>query len=206
MRTVITITPAATFPVTVLDVRLMLNLEIADDDELIADLIRASCDTVRQYLRRSLHPETLELRMDGFPGYDESRELALGPGMHVVSIPWLENGNGRAIDLPFGPVSSVESITTYGRDNAATVMDVAAYEHDRRRVYLNEGYSWPVSLRRMDSVAIRYVSGEVEVPASIKAGIMQHVAAMYECRDGCDIPEAAKALLATYRRLDPMGF
>ena len=205
-RTATIITPPASYGVSVADMEDFLKLESGDDTDLLEVFIAASYDAIRQYLRRSIITETLEVRMDGFPGYDDSRELALGPGVHEVSIPWLTNGSGASIDLPFGPVQSITSVTTYGRDNAAAVFDAGQYEHDASRVYLNESASWPVNLRRRDAVAIRYVSGDAEPPAAIIQAIKQHVAMMYECREGCDLPAACKAILAGYRRLDPMGF
>lgn len=205
-RTVEIITPPASLPVTAADMEAFLGLQAGIDTAMLTAFIDAACDGIRQYLRRSLVAETLELRMDGFPGYDESAELALGPGMHVVSIPYLTNRGGSVVDLPFGPVASIISITTYGRDNAASVFPASQYEYDASRVYLNEGATWPTDLRRRDAVAIRYVSGDADCPASIVHAIRQWVAAMYDCREGCQMPPACVAKLAPYRRLDPMGF
>lgn len=205
-HTVLIITPNATFGVTTADMEAFLTLAPGQDTDLLQAFIEASYDAIRQYLRRSIVTETLELRMDGFPGYDDKREIGLGSGVHTVSIPWISNGDARAVDLPFGPVQSVTSITTYGRDNAGAVFDSANYQVDRSRVYLNENATWPTDLRNRDAVAIRYVSGESTPPKAIIQAIKQHVAAMYECREGCEMPAACKAILAPYRRLDPMGF
>lgn len=205
-HTVSIITPPASFGVTAVDMAAFLSLGVGQDADLLEAFIEASYDAIRQYMRRSIITETLELRMDGFPGYDGDRELRLGAGVHTVSIPWLTNHGGTMIDMPFGPVASVTSITTYSKDNAAVVFDVDQYRHDASRVYLNESGSWPVNLRRQDAVAIRYVSGDATPPAAIIQAIKQHVAAMYECREGCEMPAACKAILGPYRRLDPMGF
>lgn len=205
-HTVITITPPASFGVTTADMEAFLALSPGQDTDLLQAFIEASYDAIRQYLRRSIITETLELRMDGFPGYDESREIRLGPGVHTVSIPWLQGGDARAINLPFGPVQSITSVTTFARDNTSAVFDAANYQFDRSRVYLNESSTWPTNLRNRDAVAIRYVSGDATPPAAIIQAIKQHVAAMYECREGCEMPAACKAILAPYRRLDPMGF
>ena len=204
-RTVTIITPPATMPVSVADMKAFLNLEGSADDAMIEAFIYAAADAVRQYCRRSIVAETLEIRMDGFPRYNLDRLDRLGGGVHVVSIPFLE-GTPDVIDLPFGPVASITSVTTYGRDNAATVFSSANYGHDASRLYLYEGASWPTDLRRVDAVAIRYVSGTTPIPQSILHAIKTHVAAMYECREGCDMPAACKASLASYRRLDHMGF
>lgn len=205
-RTVSIITAPASFGVTAADMESFLALSSGQDTTMLEAFIEASYDAIRQYLRRSIITETLELRMDGFPGYDETRELALGPGMHTVSIPWLTNRGGSAIDLPFGPVASITSIKTYARDNTESTFSSDDYRADASRVYLNESASWPVSLRSRDAVAIRYVSGEADPPSAIIQAIKQHVAAMYECREGCEMPAACKVILSPYRRLDPMGF
>jgi hypothetical protein len=205
-KTVSIITPPASFGVTAADMEAFLTLSSGQDTDLLEAFIEASYDAIRQYLRRSIISETLELRMDGFPGYDEGRELALGAGVHTVSIPWITNNGGRAIDLPFGPVASITSIKTCARDNTESTFANTEYRADASRVYLNESATWPTSLRDRDAVAIRYVSGEASPPKAILQAIKQHVAAMYECREGCEMPAACKAILSPYRRLDPMGF
>lgn len=204
-RTVSVITAPSTLPVSVVDMKAFLNIEGTADDALIGAFINAATDAVRQYCRRSIMPETLELRLDGFPRAGSDRLDRLGAGVHVISEPWML-GRPDAIDLPFGPVTSIVSVTTYGRDNAATVFSSANYAADATRVFLNDGATWPTELRRADAVAIQYVSGSIPVPAAILQGIRTHVAAMYECREGCEMPPACKALLASYRRLDQMGF
>jgi hypothetical protein len=205
-HTVLVITPPASFGVTVADMEKFLNLTPGQDTDLLNAFIAASYDAIRQYLRRSIVTETLELRMDGFPGYDDKREIGLGPGVHTVSIPWITNADARSINLPFGPVQSITSLTTFFRDNSSAMFDAANYQFDKGRVYLNESATWPTSLRNRDAVAVRYVSGDAIPPAAILQAIKQHVAAMYECREGCDMPAACKAILQPYRRLDPMGF
>lgn len=205
-RTVSVITAPASYGVTAANMVDFLGLASGQDTDLLEAFIEAAYDAIRQYLRRSIITETLEFRMDGFPGYDEARELALGPGVHEVSIPWLTNRGGRAIDLPFGPVASITSIKTYALDNSESTFSNTEYRADASRVYLNESATWPNDLRDRDAVAIRYVSGEASPPKAIIQAIKQHVAAMYECREGCEMPSACKAILAPYRRLDPMGF
>lgn len=204
-RTVTVVTPPSNLAVTAADMEAFLNLSSGQDTALLEAFIEASYDAIRQYLRRSIVTETLELRMDGFPAYDQSRELALGPGVHVVSIPWIE-GAGAYVDLPFGPVSDVNSVTVFARDNTSSVFSDTQYEFDASRIYLNEGATWPTDLRRRDAVSIEYVSGDDVPPAAIVQAIKQHVAAMYECREGCEMPAACKAMLQPYRRLDQMGF
>lgn len=204
-RTVTIITAPASLPVSVTDCKAFLNIEGTADDALIEAFIYAAADAVRQYCRRSLVAETLEIRFDGFPRYNSDRLDRLGGGVHVVSVPFLE-GTPNVIDLPFGPVASITSVTTFARDNTSAVFSSANYGFDASRLYLYEGASWPSDLRRVDAVAIRYVSGTSPIPPAILQAIKTHVAAMYECREGCEMPAACKSMLGAYRRLDQMGF
>jgi hypothetical protein len=204
-RTVSTIDPPSQLPVTVPDMRAFLSLETSADDELLDAFIRASVDAIRQYLARSIVTETLELRMDGFPSYGDENLIRLGPGVHTAYYPALVN-RGVEVDLPFGPVASIVSITTFDRANAPSVFDPANYRADASRVYLNEGRTWPTDLRDRDAVAIRYVSGSLDVPPAIVQAIKQHVAVMYECREGCELPDACKAMLRAYRRMDQLSW
>ena len=205
-RTVLVITPPA-MPVTAAKMQEYLALDSGLDAALLEAFIEASFDAIRSYCRRSITTETLELRMDGFPRQNDDGLLRLGAGLHVGSYPFLTYGsNGGAIDLPYGPVASVVSVTTFGKDNSSNVYASANYRADQSRVYLNEGASWPTDLRRVDGVAIRYVSGDAVAPPAIVQAIKQHVTAMYECREGCELPDASKAILAPYRRYDTLGF
>jgi hypothetical protein len=189
------------------DMRAFLNLETTADDALLEAFIDAATDGIRQYCKRSLVTETLELRMDGFNPYNDDALLALGAGVHTGHYPTLVSG-GATIDLPFGPVASIVSITTFDRANGSNVFESAKYRADASRVYLNEGETWPSDLRRQDAVAIRYTSGSAasDIPKAIIHSLKVHVAAMYECREGCEMPPACKAMLAGYRRMDQMGF
>jgi hypothetical protein len=175
------------------------------DDALIQSLIDTSVEMVKQYLGVSLLTETLELRLDGFPGHEDEALLALGPGVHTGSLSYLLNGTGE-IELPFGPIQSVESITAYLRDNSDVTVDPATYSVDDRgwRVYLNDSQIWPVDLRDRDAVHVRYVAGygAGNIPAPILQAIKQHVLVMYEVRSGCELPGGSLALLAPYRRID----
>ena len=206
-RTVLTITKPAVLPVALADMKTYLNITGTQDDALLTVFIEASADAIRQYLGRSLVTETLELRMDAFPGYDEEAVIRLGPGVHTYHYNSLVSG-GATVDLPFGPVASITSITTFDRANSGTVFSSANYQADDGRVYLNEGQSWPSDLRDRDAVAIRYVSGQaaVDLPPAIVQAVKQHVAVMYECREGCELPAACKAMLAAYRRMDQLGW
>jgi hypothetical protein len=178
-----------------------------DDLGLIQQLIDTSVEMVKQHLGVALLEETLELRLDGFPGHEDEALLALGPGVHTGSLSYLLNGTGE-IELPFGPIQSVTSIKVYLRDNSEVTVDPAIYSLDGQgwRVYLNDGQIWPVDLRDRDAVRVEYVAGygAGSIPFPILQAIKQHVLVMYETRSGCELPGGSVALLSPYKRLDAL--
>jgi hypothetical protein len=206
-KTVKIITPPNVLPVTLQEVKEMLVVDGDQDDVMLTAFMQAATDAARQYMRRSIVTETLELAMDGFAKGGEDAAIRLGAGVHTVHYPSLMSA-GSDVELPFGPVASIVSVTTYNRANAANVFDAGAYYLGQDRVALVEGNTWPTDLRRTDAVVIRYVSGQdaANVPPAIKQAVKQHVLAMYECREGCEMPAACRAILAGYRRMDGLGW
>lgn len=180
-----------------------------DDDEIIAEFILSATEFVKDYLQVGLRTQTLTLTMDGFyEGEDIQRWRSLGGGTHTGSIVDLLGGYG-SVDLPYPPIQSVTSVTTYDRDDTATVFPASKYRADLRsgRLYLNEGEVWPTNLRDYDAVEIVYVAGygAESVPEPIKGAIRELVRASY---DGCamELSEATKAMLSPYKRLDNLAW
>lgn len=208
-RTVVTITAPTGDAVSTADMKTYLRVDHTDDDALIAVFVQTATEMAKQYTRRSLLTEVLELQLDGFPGDDDDRIVAMGGGTHTAHVATVLGGVGE-VDLPFGPIQSLDSITTYDRNNSSSVLTSAAYETDLEgwRVYLNDGYTWPTDLRERDAVRIRYTAGygAGSIPLPIVHAIKQHVEGMYECRGACAMPDGCKGLLEPYRRYDQLGF
>ena len=178
-----------------------------DDDRIIEDYIASATEFVKEYLRVGLKTQTLQLTMDGFyEGREIDRWRSLNGGVHTGSRSHLLGGYGY-VDLPFAPVQSVTSVTTYNRDDTPSVFSSANYGIDLQsgRLYLKDGEVWPSNLRDYDAVLIEYVSGygAASVPEPIKAAIRELVKAAY---DGCamSLSEATKAMLSPYKRLDTL--
>jgi len=197
--------------ISVDDMKTYLRVDVVVDDDLIGELIDTATEAARNYIKRSILLETLELTLDqpSNNGTDEFDRLGAGTyeGTRQSIL-----GNLNEIDLPYPPISSIASVKTYGTDNTESTMSSSIYELDETggRFYLNEGNVWPSNLRRRESVKIRYISGygatPAAIPMAIKQAIRQHVAFMYECREACEMPPSCKALLQSYRILDQLGF
>lgn len=204
-KTVTVITPPASLAVSLTDMKAYLVVEGTGDDALLTAFITAATEAAKQYLRRSITTETLELTMDGFTEFNDENLVALGPGVHTGSYPYLLGG-GSEIDLAFPPVQSVTSVKTYSRANTESTFDSANYQLDGAggRIFLNEGVTWPENLRDRAAVKVRYIAGYTSVPAPILQGIKQHVAAMYECREACEMPSVSKAVMSSYKLYDEL--
>ena len=206
-RSVSVVTGPSVFAVSVSDAKAFMRVDDATEDAIIQRFIAAAQEAAKQYLQRSITPETLLLRMDGF-GYDGDDALvSLGAGTFTGNVDWLIGRDGE-FGLPFSPVISVTSITTFNRDNAASVFDAASYQLDPSggRVYLNQGAVWPTNLRSRAAVEVVYQAGYTVVPAPIVQGILDHVAMMYEHRGVCEMPDASRSVMEAYRILDPLAW
>jgi len=206
-KTVQTITPPASLVVSVDDVKAFLIDVPSSDDAIIEHFIKTATESAKQYTRRAIGIETLECQMDGFSAPDGDDRLAsMGPGTFTAYVPAILGGSGE-VDLQFAPLQSVTSITTFSRANVSSVVDPALYQVDLQsgRVYLNEGETWPVDLRARAAVQIRYVAGYTSIPADMAQAIIQHAAAMYECRSACEAPKVARELLTPYRLADGLA-
>ena len=188
------------------DMREFLRESGTANDDLIAAYVTTATEAVKQYLRVALVTETFVFKADGFtePAGDD-RLLALGPGVHTGSRPYLLGG-GETLDLPFPPLQSVTSIVTYDRSNNSATFSASAYQVDLTsgRIYLNEGRVWPSDLRAQDAVQVTYVAGygSGSIPAPILEAIRRYVSQLY---DGCEgMTDEIARLLAPYRRMDQL--
>lgn len=200
--------PATQQPLSLTETKSFLRIDTSDDDLIVLAYIQTATEAIKQYLRRSIMTETYVFKADGFAhaGADD-RLLALGPGVHTASVPYVLGG-GETLDLPFAPLQSVTSVVTYDRSNNASTLDASTYQVDLQsgRIYLNEGETWPSDLRAQDAVQVTYVAGytTATIPAPIREAIRRYVESLYE---GCEgMTDEIKRLLAPYRRMDELAW
>lgn len=190
------------------DMKRFLRVDGAGDDDIIGSYIDTATEAVHQYLRQAILTQTFVFKADGFTdAYGDDRLLALGPGVHTASRPYVLGG-GETLDLPFPPLQSVTSVVTYDRGNNASTYSASRYRVDLTsgRIYLNEGETWPSDLRAQDAVEVTYIAGygSGNIPTPILEAIRMYVTSMYE---GCaGMTDQAKALLAPYRRADELAW
>jgi uncharacterized phiE125 gp8 family phage protein len=172
--------PPAEEPVTLAQAKAWLRVESGgDEDALIAALIPAARARCEWHTGRAFVTQSWTLWLD-----------AIGDG---------------CITLPLPPLVSVQSVTLYGRDDAATVLDTNDYTVDvpGGRVMIKSPH---LNLRTRNAAAIAFTAGygdAGDVPPPICQAILQIVSSLYDHRgaDTAPTPDAALALLAPYRVL-----
>lgn len=209
-RKSVSVTASSDSPaISLTDMKSFLRVDDTADDVQIIAYIATATEIVKEYLRVALLTETFVLKADGFTdGYGDDRLLALGPGVHTASRPYVLGG-GETLDLPFAPLQSVTSVVTFDRGNNASTYDAARYQValTSGRIYLNEGEVWPSDLRAQDAVQVTYVAGygSGSIPAPILEAIRIYVEALYD--GSCEgVNMQMRQMLAPYRRMDELAF
>lgn len=206
------ITSAASYPVTLTELKNYMRVDGSSDDDMLNGFIAAATAQLEQYCGRKFINTTVALHMDGFNSVNDEKMVSLGAGVHDAWIGDYIGGGSDKINLPFRPVQSVTSFKTYDSDNTEATFSSSAYRLDVNgsAIYLNSGYSWPTALRDNDAVLITYVAGygatAAAVPAPIKQAILMSAGQMYSCRGSCDLSDACKAIVSGYKILDRLGW
>lgn len=175
-RTLIT-APAAE-PVTIIEAKNHLRVDMADDDALIQRCIVSARRWAEMYTRRAFVTQTWEAHYDRWP---------------------------RAFEVPLPPLQSVVQITWRTSDNALVVVPPATYVVDTvaipGRVLLAPGQSWPGdSLWPVNPITLRFTAGygaASAVPDDIKSAILLLTGHLYEHREQvtpAQTPAALKVL------------
>lgn len=195
--------------ITVEDMSVFLRLDAdSSNNALIATYIESGTEAVKQYTNRAIKTETFKYTADSFVDYaGDDRVAALGAGVHTMSMNYLLGGTDR-LDMPWTPLQSVTSVTSYDVSNSSSVYSSDNYTVGLidGRIYLDEGASWPSSLRDTNAVEIIYIAGygSGSVPTPIVEAIRGYVMRVYE---GCDgMSDEFRRLLAPYRIMDQLAW
>ena len=162
-------------PLTLDQAQSFLRIENTADDDVVTRAITAARQAAEHYLKQALLPQTWDFTQ-AKPQPTKSR-------------------------LPFGPAQSITSITLTTQAGVSSTMDAANYK-------LGVGgfavlFSPAVSCETM---TIRYVAGigttAADIPSMIVQGMLHHIAAMVENRDGtAAMPMQTLACYLPYRRI-----
>lgn len=202
-------TPPNTTPITVRQAQDWLGLAAGTDDNLLRRLILGMTDIAEKHTKRALITQSWTMSLDEWPG----GVVDWWDAWHAVT---LETSGDNYLELPYAPLQSVTSVTTYDVDDASTSITVGDYfivdtNAEPGRMVLRSTQSWPVDTRIAVRAEIVYVSGygddDADVPYGVKQGILNMVAWQYEHRGDCDAgsvlaKSGALSALAPYRIME----
>lgn len=169
------ITGPASEPLTLAEAKAFLRIEHSADDAVITRAVAAAREAAEQYLRSALLPQTWE---------------------YTIANPYR-----CEVQLPFGPAQSITSITATNNAGTTSTIDSGQYSlsvDGSRVMFTTTPSAAKLAVRYSASMA----SDVATIPALIKQGILHHVAAMLEQREGAaPMPVQAIACYMPYRKV-----
>ncbi len=204
-----TVPPSVT-PVTVAQAQDWLG--VTGDDARLRRMILAATNLAELHMSRAIMTQTWKMTLDEWPG----GVVDWWDAWHAVTQ---SEAGEDVLELPYPPLQSVTSVTTYDVDDTATsittlttpsisdyfIVDANA---EPGRLVLRSDQAWPADTRIGVMAEIVWVAGygddDQDVPEAIKQGIMDMVAWQYEHRGDCDAggvleKSGALAWLGPYR-------
>jgi uncharacterized phiE125 gp8 family phage protein len=151
------VAPAVFEPVTLAQAKAFLRIEHTGDDAAIGTAISAARLMAERYLRTALLAQTWE--------YSVGNPCSL------------------TLRLPWGPATSILSVTLVNEQGVSTVLEGTIYRLsvDGRAVLFTSGLHSEIV--KVQFIAAAY-AGVADIPAPIIQGILHHVATLMEQRDG----------------------
>ena len=169
------VTPPASEPVTLAEAKLFLRVDTDDEDDVVTLAISAARQACEQFLSSAILPQ--------------SWSFAVG------QIGW------RRVALPFGPVNAVTSAVVTNCDGSSVTLDAGAYKIGV------DGFSiFFEPVPPGDVLTVNYSASMAatagDVPVLLQQGMLHHIAAIYEARDGsAPMPAASVQAYQPFRRV-----
>ena len=185
-KTIQVVTPPASEPLTLAEVKEFLRVDHSDDDATLAIFITAARQLCESYTRLALMPTTFEEYFDDFPQYTGTYK--------------------DEIRLSRSPVSAVTYVKYIDGNETTITANAADYKTDliSQPARISPDNGWFGTYETINAVFIRYVAGYADaasVPAPLKHGMLLVIGDMYENRTDSvkRLPTAAEYLWNPYR-------
>lgn len=192
------ITPPAEEPVDVetLKQRSQFDVDLATRDDELTSLIIVARQYIELLCRRALVTQTWELILERFANADPlsqpPRDAFVPPvpffpiGYDYLSAPWRHLREKPWIELPFGALASVSTVTYLDQTGTPQTLALTTdYVIDDAtvpgRIYPAYGTAWPVPRRQWDAVRVQYIVGTDadDVPAGLQQALILLVRQMF---------------------------
>ena len=185
-KTIQVVTPPASEPLTLAEVKEFLRVDHSDDDATLAIFITAARQLCESYTRLALLPTTFEEYFDDFPQYTGTYK--------------------DEIRLSRSPVSAVTYVKYIDGNETTITASASDYKTDliSQPARISPDNGWFGTYETINAVFIRYVAGyanAASVPAPLKHGMLLVIGDMYENRTDSvkRLPTAAEYLWNPYR-------
>ena len=185
-KTIQVVTPPASEPLTLSEVKEFLRVDHSDDDVTLAIFIAAARQLCESYTRLALMPTTFEEYFDDFPQYTGTYK--------------------DEIRLSRSPVSAVTYVKYIDGNETTITASASDYKTDliSQPARISPDNGWFGTYETINAVFIRYVAGYADaasVPAPLKHGMLLVIGDMYENRTDSvkRLPTAAEYLWNPYR-------
>jgi uncharacterized phiE125 gp8 family phage protein len=178
-------------PITLAEARAQIESQMYEDsdidpidDAMIEGRMAAARELCEQFVGLSMATKTLEIALDTFPD------------------------DGEAIDLPFGPVREVQSVS-WG-DDSDQELDLADFVLDNYRnpnqLRTTATSGWPAVTSYPNVIKVRYLAGYGEdsdggeaLPKAMRAAILVELTNIQENRGDAELSIHAMNLLRPFR-------
>lgn len=161
-----------TEPLSLAEAKLYLRVDGSAEDSLITDMIVAVREAAEEYLHKSLITQSWQMTFENY-----------APG---------------CVALAKGPVQSIASVKT----RSQTAVEATVSEELYHLSAVEDALHFESTILAHE-VEITYVCGygdAEDVPASVRQGMLLHLAALYEDRlGGLELPRAAVSLYKPHR-------
>ncbi len=163
------VTPPATLPLSVPEMKLHARIDVTDDDTLVSGFIKAATERLDGRdgsLGICLITQTWKLSLDSFPS---EISIPLRPCQSIDAITYLDgNGTLQTLAAPSYRVTGIGSI-------------------DGARIAPAYGTSWPATLPVADAVSITFTAGfgstSASIPEPLRLAVAMRAAHLYEHRE-----------------------
>ena len=169
------VTPPAGEPVSLSEAKLFLRVDTDDEDDVVTRAISAARQACEQFLSAALLPQTWS--------------YAVG------------QAGGCRVALPFGPVTSVTGVVVTDHAGNNTTLDSGSY-----RIGVDGFSIFFEPVPPGDVLTVTYAASMAatadDLPVLLVQGVLHHIAALYEGRDGsAPMPAASVQCYQPFRRV-----
>jgi uncharacterized phiE125 gp8 family phage protein len=155
-------------PLTLQEAKDHVRQDIAADDALITEAIKAARRYVENATGKALISQAWRLQRDTFPSYSGAIRLHRAPLIAVQSLKYYDEAE----------IEQTLSSSDYVVDTSATYGEIA----------IGYGLSWPATLYRRNAVTVNFTAGfgttAAEIPAEYKWAVRLALGDFYMNREG----------------------